>query len=361
MISKTLNRPKSQSIAIAWKWFPQYAAQVIGQSRILQNASNITLVGTKSARPYKNLEETAGYPIHWIRDEEIPSWQDLGKEIPHLFITCGWAVPGFQALAREVKQNGGVCITTVDNRWRGDLRQFLGAVYYRLKLKRFFDGAWVAGASAERLMKYFGVPKNRIWKGLYGADPEKFSPGPMLSERPKRFLFVGSFLPRKGLTLLAQAWREFSSDFPDWECHLYGNGDPKTDWKDLPRFYTHSFVDPCDLPKLYQSHRCFVLPSNDENWGLVVHEALCSGCGLIVSDRVGSAEDLVTRNNGIIFKSGSASDLLRAMIVFAQTYEHQQESLQRDANQLRNTFGPQRWNQSLEEILTTFHINPEKL
>jgi glycosyltransferase involved in cell wall biosynthesis len=60
-----------------------------------------------------------------------------------------------------------------------------------------------------------------------------------------------------------------------------------------------------------------VLPSGDgETWGLVINESLNFGLPLIISDMVGSARDLCTEKNGLIFKYNNLDDLCRCMKFF---------------------------------------------
>jgi glycosyltransferase involved in cell wall biosynthesis len=47
------------------------------------------------------------------------------------------------------------------------------------------------------------------------------------------------------------------------------------------------------LPAVYASGDVMVLPSECEPFGVVVNEAMCCGCPVIASDRVGAAKDLV--------------------------------------------------------------------
>jgi len=47
------------------------------------------------------------------------------------------------------------------------------------------------------------------------------------------------------------------------------------------------------MPIWYRVGNVLCLPSQSETWGLAVNEALACGCKVIVSDRVGCAEDLV--------------------------------------------------------------------
>ncbi|MGL4232451.1 MAG: glycosyltransferase, partial [Casimicrobium sp.] len=60
----------------------------------------------------------------------------------------------------------------------------------------------------------------------------------------------------------------------------------------------------------------FVLPStNQETWGLVVNEAMLFGMPAIVSNQVGSAQDLVIEGETGWTFEGGAIDLARAMHV----------------------------------------------
>ena len=69
------------------------------------------------------------------------------------------------------------------------------------------------------------------------------------------------------------------------------------------------------IPKYYALSRCFILPSTTEQWGLVVNEALASGVPVIVSEKCGSAPELVSNNNvGYTFDPIDKIDLLDKMI-----------------------------------------------
>jgi glycosyltransferase involved in cell wall biosynthesis len=53
------------------------------------------------------------------------------------------------------------------------------------------------------------------------------------------------------------------------------------------------FVNQSQLPAVYTSADLMVLPSEYEPFAVVVNEAMCCGCPVIVSDHVGAARDLV--------------------------------------------------------------------
>jgi glycosyltransferase involved in cell wall biosynthesis len=53
------------------------------------------------------------------------------------------------------------------------------------------------------------------------------------------------------------------------------------------------FVNQSQLPAVYSSSDLMVLPSDYEPFAVVVNEAMCCGCPVVTSDRVGAARDLV--------------------------------------------------------------------
>jgi glycosyltransferase involved in cell wall biosynthesis len=53
------------------------------------------------------------------------------------------------------------------------------------------------------------------------------------------------------------------------------------------------FVNQSQLPAVYASADLMVLPSEYEPFAVVVNEAMCCGCSVVASDRVGAARDLV--------------------------------------------------------------------
>lgn len=343
-----------QRVAIAWKWFPFYAASSIGQLSKADSSFELKLYGTRSARPFKGLDQVAGLPIRWLPEGANLSWMELDERPPDLLISTGWQEKSFLSLARATKQAGGHCVTMVDNRWRGDWRQRIGAFYYRLFLGRVFDGAWVPGESGVRLMRSFGVRSQCLWTGLYGADTARFQLGPELSERPKRFLYVGAFLQRKGLHLLVDAWPKFHRDFPDWEIDLIGNNEPDPRLKVLKGVNIYGFVQPQELPQRLQAARCLILPSYDENWGVVVHEAISCGCCVLVSNAVGSAPDLVGQENGRIFEAGNSDDLFCKFVEIATMDACDLKKAYQENCKIRERFGPNRWSGEFHQIRKAF-------
>jgi len=69
----------------------------------------------------------------------------------------------------------------------------------------------------------------------------------------------------------------------------------------LSQIRVESFVQPPELADLMRKARCLVLPSLEEHWGLVLHEATLSGCALAVTTAIGASDDLARAENAVLF------------------------------------------------------------
>jgi len=74
------------------------------------------------------------------------------------------------------------------------------------------------------------------------------------------------------------------------------------------------FRNQSELPRFFDLAAVFVLPSEDEPWGLIVNEAMNSGRAVILSDDVGCQPDLVTDGvEGCVFPVGDVKALTGAL------------------------------------------------
>lgn len=89
--------------------------------------------------------------------------------------------------------------------------------------------------------------------------------------------------------------------------------------RNLRRVRLVGFRNQTELPGFFALADVFVLPSRDEPWGLIVNEAMASGCPVIVSSGVGCHPDLVTDGvEGFVYPEGDLGALtsrLREVLV----------------------------------------------
>jgi glycosyltransferase involved in cell wall biosynthesis len=74
------------------------------------------------------------------------------------------------------------------------------------------------------------------------------------------------------------------------------------------------FVNQSQLPAVYTAADLMVLPSEYEPFAVVVNEAMCCGCPVAASDRVGAARDLVAPvRKGFVFPCGNKIGLAKLL------------------------------------------------
>jgi glycosyltransferase involved in cell wall biosynthesis len=306
------DKGKRRRVCIAWSGLPLYAAAGIAAA-IESSGHEISVIGTRPAVPTAGMADVIGRPIKWIEVDQRVSFLELGLSLPDIVFVTGWAIPSFMRLASQARRAGGKVVCMADNSFRGDARQWLGAVAYRLAYRRFYDHVWVPGKSAAHLMRFYGVPTDRISQGLYTADTSVFQCETALASRPLRFVFAGQFIERKNLLRMCAAFLRFRrrSSRP-CELHLYGAGPLRDRIPDHPDIHVHGFATPSRLSAALNAARCLILPSLIDHWGLVVHEAAACGVLLIVSDATGAAEDLCGPTNSRVIRAASEEDMVNA-------------------------------------------------
>lgn len=346
---------RSIDIAIAWSGLPPYAAHSI--RCLLKNFSgSVAVLGTKADVPHENLEELIGSRIIWLDREEAYSWDELGLTVPKVFIHTGWAYACFNSLGKQVNSARGHRVSMIDTIWYGTFRQYIGLIVFRVVFRKWFSSVIVPGKEGRRFCSLMGMPDSKIHEGLYGASHEIYSHGPPLTDRPKRIVFVGRLIERKGVRYLLEAIREFKKANHEWEFCFVGDGELAGEINSDNLVSRVEFSNPEKVAELMRSSRFLVLPSLQENWGVVVHEAALSGCGLIVSDKVGAKTDLVNERNGIIVNSGSSADLLDGFNDIRNWDANKYQDCHATSIALGNKFGPQVFTETVRKILAELDI-----
>lgn len=110
-------------------------------------------------------------------------------------------------------------------------------------------------------------------------------------DESRKLLFLGRIHPIKGVDLLLQVWSRLEMTFPEWELHIVGpdNGGHRQKMEDLSNSLSHRrvvFKDAVygdEKNATYQDADLFVLPSQTENFGMAVAEALSNETPAIVT------------------------------------------------------------------------------
>jgi glycosyltransferase involved in cell wall biosynthesis len=152
----------------------------------------------------------------------------------------------------------------------------------------------------------------------YGTRVPKFDHQELREEFFARFpdlrnkrlaIFIGRIHPKKGCDLLIEAFQRTLALDPDW--HLLIVGPDQVSWQaDLERLSkTLGINDRITWAGLLRDERkwsalavseIFVLPSHQENFGIVVAEALACGIPVLISNQVNIWREIKNENAGFV-------------------------------------------------------------
>ena len=301
-------------ICFSWLGFPQYGARCV-RAFVRSTKERVVVVASRPDVPVSGMERLAGCEVHWVGLNDIISLKELLGEVPRVLTVPGWKFDLFNRFRDEVHANGGKVIAGVDNNYLPTLKTILKMLQFKLLYRNRYEGFWVPKKSGYRLMRFYGIPDEKIFTGSYSADDSLFSNGLSLTERPKRILYVGRFIPLKNVHRLCSAFLSVDSNIRNgWSLELYGCGPLKDAYPKDKSIVIHDFVQPEQLASIYQSVRVFVLPSKWDHWGFVLHEAALSGCAILSSRRCGASLDFIEEGvNGYSFSPFSTAQIKNAL------------------------------------------------
>ncbi|MCF0073070.1 glycosyltransferase family 4 protein [Dyadobacter sp. CY261] len=251
-------------------------------------------------------------------------------------------------------------------------------VWWKEGLKKMFlhrfDGLVCLGQKAAEYAQKLGVPRERIMtvKNV-GVDNdallEIFSKElPQRGQRKAKmhlprynFLYAGRFVERKNLDRFIRAFHEaksISANGNEWGLILSGEGNQKPRLQELIRSLDSNSVywmEPCEwyeVPIRYTLADVAVLPSTFEPFGFLTNEAMVYSMPVLVSERCGSAHDLVIDGlNGFRFDPFNQSDFTSKLLWFM---EHPEKFRQMGSNGKAII---DQWSPDIitEELIQSFH------
>lgn len=263
---------------------------------------------------------------------------------PDALLVYGWNFPGHLKAMRHFHRKVPVWFrgdsTLLDPKplWKKWLRKiWLRWVY------RHVDKAFYVGSANKKYFLWAGLTEQQLVYAPHAVDNDFFTRDDENRKRQAReirsqlgisadacvFLFVGKLEPIKQPLELARAFRAMLATSKETIAHLIfvGTGVLSNQLKieNLACKNVHfvGFVNQSMMPIYYRLGNCLCLTSISETWGLAVNEFLAStGGALILSDRVGCAEDVLTLMRPTwVVHADNLSDLTNAMTQMLRTTE----------------------------------------
>jgi glycosyltransferase involved in cell wall biosynthesis len=317
---------------------PQFELLAVSSAIDLQI---VFLASAEPNRPWKLDDQLAGIPhrilrgwaprlrlsgdtfVYQVNPDIFPL---LRRERPDVVVISGYSVFAEQAAIVWCRATRTPYVLHSESHL-GKLRSSWLTGVKRLVLPRIVKHAaagLAAGTAARRYLCAYGLPDDRIRIFPNTIDVERWRDRALeirarrdqvIAARglPERFqLYAGRLTETKGVLELAEARRALGDAVSP--LIVAGEGPLAHVLNQTPGTTMLGFQTEGELSELLALADATVVPSRAETWGVVVNEALASGCPVVVSDTVGAVEDLVEDGvTGRVFQASSPASLAKAL------------------------------------------------
>jgi glycosyltransferase involved in cell wall biosynthesis len=193
--------------------------------------------------------------------------------------------------------------------------------------------AFIAGSSsAERVLRFYGAPQERIFRVLVATDLERVHNAAMRlraastlgihnqeETAAKTILFVGRLVPEKGILDLVDAFLRLRQGDRDLRLLVIGRGPLKEKLQQATRKQAPvdvmfvDFLDHEDFATTLTNAGVLVLPSRKEPVGIVSLEAFVAGTPVVLSDACGTVGALPDSPWVTVFPAGDIGALTNSI------------------------------------------------
>ena len=271
----------------------------------------------------------------------------LDFEPDAVFMTSWNYTPAYRAVMKALDERV-VRVLIMDNLWRGAPKQWLGRLTHRFYVDPVADVAMVPSDRTEFYARRLGFGPADVIRGSLSGDVDLFASGPRTGAEiagRRRFLSVGRLVVHKGADVLAEAYRAYRAQVSDpWDLHIAGIGPLGSRLAGLPGVTMHGFVQPPGVAELMHAASCFVLTSNIEPYGVVLHEAAAAGLPLLSAEFAGAAPVFVQDgHNGWLVPSGDIGAWAQAMARMSALPEDRLASMSEGSRAISRRLSPTGW------------------
>jgi len=253
-------------------------------------------------------------------------WHTLDDLQPEVLVIAGYARPAMLTALFWSRQHRRPAILMSETAEQDFTRASIREGIKRTIVSQF-SAALVGGKPHTRYLQKLGMAPEAIFSGYDVVGNERFHPDrirSLPSPHPRSyFLSINRFLPKKNLSFLITAYSQYrkKAGATNWDLVICGDGLLRDDLEQQIRqldlqehIHLPGFLQQDELLPYFAHARCLIHASLQEQWGLVVNEAMAAGLPVLVSNRCGCFEDLVQDGiTGFGFDPTDASQLTELM------------------------------------------------
>jgi glycosyltransferase involved in cell wall biosynthesis len=267
--------------------------------------------------------------------QETGTWQRLVRRLSDLrnynikyAFLCNYNLIDTLAVAVVLRLLGAKVYLMTDSKF-DDKKRWL----WRESLKSFFllpyHGALISGRRSRDYSEFLGMRSDRLFEGYDTVSVARIRALAQAQPAPegtpfalRHFTVVARHVPKKNLLLAIDAYARYRQAVgaDARALHLCGSGELEESLRDhvarrgLTGVEFRGRLGAEAVAKVLATSLTLILPSVEEQWGLVVNEALAMGVPILCSVNVGARDSLVrTAVNGYVFESDNDEGLAQLM------------------------------------------------
>jgi len=207
-------------------------------------------------------------------------------------------------------------------------------VAYRKLVLRWIDAIGCSGKLCGEYVESLGFPKEKISFGHMVADTVGLRNDIKNLDKDKTnflrkklnlsntvYFYIGQMIPRKGVKELLNAWKTFNNN--DATLLLCGDGPYREEYEEycsknmLKHVKFLGYIPYNLIHEYYALADVFIIPTIEDNWSLVVSEAMAIGLPVISTIYNGCYPELIRSDNGWVFDPLNELDFVN---ILKETY-----------------------------------------
>jgi len=269
------------------------------------------------------------------RDSDIPWWRQLarlvrvclGSRARHFFI-CRYDHIEMLLLAILLRVMGRRLTVMIESKFDDKPRR-LGLELLKSLVLLPYGSGMAGGGRSRDYLRLYGFRSDRIALGYDTVSIERVRllagapPAPEgMQFRDRHFTIVARLVPKKNIAMALDAYARYcrAAGPTARALHICGDGPLMEELGrqaralGLDKAVFRGFVQAPEVARTLAESLALILPSTEEQWGLVVNEALAMGLPVLCSVNVG-ARDLLVRTavNGYVFEPDNPAGLAALM------------------------------------------------
>jgi glycosyltransferase involved in cell wall biosynthesis len=343
-------------VAICWDSFPDYVSRCT-EALAKQGETQVLAYSFRDGAFPNVMERLRHYPNIRLLEENSPDrvLDECQAFAPHVAVlTLTRRALSRRSIFAEIasawRKSGTIVIGACDHLWKGDWRDYGNLLFSKLGWFSPYEAVLVPGALGKIYARKIGFSEQNIFDGMYTCNTDAFKPLGLKRHQekadtdwPEVFLFVGQFIHRKGLDILLSAYQAYRRQAPHpWELWLIGSGEMEKDIGAAPGVRNLGVKSSSQIAEIMLQSGCLILPSRVDHWGVVIHEAACTGLPILASNMCGASVELVQSGfNGHVFPANDAAALAKFLLFMDEG--GMAREMGKNSLQVASRFSPELW------------------